>query len=80
MIQLSKENTDKIVKDIQSYFADNLGQEIGNFDAMFLLEFFTEKVGPHFYNQALSDVHSLISKRTEETLDSLSDLIQTEEK
>jgi uncharacterized protein (DUF2164 family) len=76
MIKLSKENTDKIVSEIQEYFTENLDQEIGNFDAMFLLEFFSDKIGNYFYNQALSDVSTLISKQSDETQERIEELIK----
>ncbi|HJL84732.1 MAG TPA: DUF2164 domain-containing protein [Candidatus Marinimicrobia bacterium] len=71
MIKLSKENKVKITQEIQEWFRENLDQEIGNLDAEFLLDFFAEKIGGFFYNEALSDVHSLINERTETLIDEI---------
>jgi len=50
-IELDKNQKEKIIGSIQAYFNDELEQDIGEFDAEFLLDFFAEKVGPYFYNK-----------------------------
>jgi len=42
-IELSKEEKEIITKKIQLYFSEELGREIGQFDAQFLLDFFQKK-------------------------------------
>ena len=76
MINISRKNRDKIAQDIQEWFRENLDQEIGNLDAEFLLDYFTENLGGFYYNQALSDVHSLIAEKTEFFADSIYDLMK----
>lgn len=44
-----------LVEKIKAYFARELDQEIGGFDAEFLLDFFSEEIGKHFYNRGLFD-------------------------
>ena len=53
MINISRKNKDKITQDLQEWFRKNLDQEIGNLDAEFLLDYFTENLGGFYYNQAL---------------------------
>ncbi|HJL74733.1 MAG: DUF2164 domain-containing protein [Candidatus Marinimicrobia bacterium] len=74
MINISRKNKDKIVQDLQEWFQENLDQEIGNLDAEFLTDFFTENVGGVYYNQALIDVHTLINEKTESLADNIYDL------
>lgn len=74
MINISRKNKDKIIQDLQEWFQENLDQEIGNLDAEFLTDFFTENVGGLFYNQALKDVHTLIYEKTESLADNIYDL------
>ena len=76
MINISRKNRDKIAQDIQEWFRENLDQEIGNLDSEFLLDYFTENLGGFYYNQALSDVHSLITEKTESLADSIYDLMK----
>jgi len=52
-IEFSKEELQILTKKIQLYFSEELNQEIGQFDAQFLLDFFSEKIGPYFYNRGL---------------------------
>ncbi|MCP4775181.1 MAG: DUF2164 domain-containing protein, partial [Planctomycetaceae bacterium] len=43
-IKLSTDETERIIGRIKSYFHDELDQELGSFEANFLLEFFAEEV------------------------------------
>lgn len=65
-VKFSRDETDRIVAKIKGYFEEELGQEIGGFEAEFLLEFLGKEVGPYFYNRGLSDAHTLFLERTEE--------------
>ena len=76
MINISRKNKDKITQDLQEWLRENLEQEIGNLDAEFLLDYFTENFGGFYYNQALSDVHSLIAEKTESLADRIYDLMK----
>ena len=45
----------EVVAKLQKYFQDELQQEIGSFDAEFMLDFFSKVVGGFYYNQGLAD-------------------------
>ena len=64
-IEFTKEETDIICRKIQLYFHEELEQEIGQFDAGFLLNFFAEEIGPYFYNRGLHDAQSILESRLE---------------
>jgi uncharacterized protein (DUF2164 family) len=64
-IEFSKQERAAIVSRIQLYFNEALDREIGQFDADFLLDIFTEEIGPHFYNRGLYDARAVIEKRLE---------------
>ncbi len=53
-IEFTREEKEAIAGKIQLYFREELNQEIGGFDAQFLLDFFTEEIGPIFYNKGLN--------------------------
>ena len=61
----------EIIAKIQKYFDRELGQEIGRFDAEFLLDFFAREIGNYFYNQGLYDAQAILSTK----LDDLNDAI-----
>lgn len=55
-----------IVGLIQTYFREELNQELGGFDAEFLLDFFAEEMGAYFYNRALYDAQAILERRLED--------------
>lgn len=65
---LDKAARELVLDRIQLYFKRELDQEIGRFDADFLLDFFSTQIGALHYNQALSDIQTLLRQDTEETL------------
>lgn len=68
-IKINKEDKERIVKKIQLYFNDELNQDIGQFDAEFLLQFFSEEMGGYFYNQGLADALTVIESKVEDISD-----------
>lgn len=70
-IKFTEEETAFIVRKIQLYFTEELKQEIGRFDAEFLLDFFSGEVGSYFYNRGLYDAQAILSRK----LDDLSEAI-----
>lgn len=75
-IKLSKDEKDRVIHKIKNYFEAELQQDIGGFEAEFLIDFFAKEIGPYFYNQGLSDAQTLFSDKADE----LSYLIQELEK
>ena len=70
-IQFSKEEKTAIVGQLQQYFSDELEQELGNFDAEFLLDFISKEIGPYFYNRGLYDARGILQSRVEELQDAV---------
>ncbi len=64
-IEFTKDEKEILVKKIKLYFAEELDQSIAQFDAEFLLDFFTEEVGPYFYNRGLHDAQALLESKIE---------------
>ena len=60
-IQFSSQEKELLVNKIQQYFATELEQDIGQFDAEFLLDFFSKEVGGYYYNRGLFDAQNIIS-------------------
>ncbi|NRA87271.1 MAG: DUF2164 domain-containing protein [Rhizobiales bacterium] len=61
---------------MKQYFENELDQEIGQFDAEFLIGFFTKELGTNIYNQALYDMQSQLKEKFE----SMNDIIYQLEK
>jgi len=73
-IKFSKEQKERLVSKIKLYFNDELDQIIGQFDAEFLLDFFTEEVGTYYYNQGLTDAQAILDSRLHDITDAIYDL------
>ncbi len=67
----SKEEQAIIVRKVQRYFSEELGQEIEQFDAEFLLDFFTKEVGAYYYNRGLHDARAVLESRLENIDDAI---------
>lgn len=65
-----------IVRRIQLYFTEELRQEIGRFDAEFLLDFFSGEVGAYFYNRGVYDAQAVLAGKLEDIQDALYQLEQ----
>ena len=74
IIKFTKAEKDAITQKIQLYFSKELNQEIGSFDAGFLLNFFAEEIGPHFYNMALRDAQAILNRRMEDISGAIDEL------
>jgi uncharacterized protein (DUF2164 family) len=78
-ITFSKEEKEVIAKRIQLYFKDELSQEIGQFDAHFLLDFFAEQIGSYFYNRGLYDAQAILERKLEDFTEAIYELEKTTE-
>lgn len=70
-ISFTAEEKQLIVRRIQPYFDQELRQEIGRFDAEFLLDFFASEVGAHFYNRGLLDAQTVLAARLDDLQDAI---------
>jgi uncharacterized protein (DUF2164 family) len=70
-IQFSKEEKEHLVRKIQFYFQQELDQDLGQFDAEFLLAFFSEEVGSYFYNRGVYDAKQVLDDKVEDISDAL---------
>ncbi|MFT4823872.1 MAG: hypothetical protein ACI9DH_000159 [Halioglobus sp.] len=70
-IEFSKEEKAVIVSKIQRYFADELNQEMGQFDSEFLLDFFSDQIGAFYYNRGLYDARSILEGRLDDITEAI---------
>ena len=70
-IEFSKDEKAVITRKIQLYFTEELKQDIGRFDAEFLLDFFGEEIGAYFYNRGLLDAQAALEKNMESFSDAI---------
>jgi len=63
---LSPEIKKQAIIDLKEYFLNKRGEEIGDLAADIILDFISEKIGPHFYNQAIYDVSKYMSDKIDD--------------
>ena len=78
-ITFSKDEKALIVRKIQGYFAEELNQQIGQFDAEFLLDFVSKELGTYYYNRGLYDAQAVLNAKLEDVQDAIYQLEQRTE-
>lgn len=73
-IQFTPQEKDLLVHKLKTYFETELGQEIGQFDAEFLLEFVSKEIGAYYYNRGLKDAQTIFAERVENITDAIYEL------
>jgi len=73
-IEFSKEEKKIMIQKVKMYFHEELNQDIGNFAAEFLIDFFADEIGGFFYNRGLYDAETMISVKVSEISDLLLEL------
>ena len=56
---------DPCLQRYRSYFHAELSEEIGQFDAEFLLDFFNKEIGAYHYNRGLQDARTLLEENAQ---------------
>lgn len=74
MIELPKATHDALARALQSRLKDELEVDVQGFDAVFLLDWITEHIGPHFYNQGVLDAQALVRKKADDFIEAFSQL------
>jgi len=73
-IELEKPVREALTRALSSYLKDELDVEVGGMDAILLLDFVAERLGPHFYNQGLYDAQALLRAKLEVVSEALYEL------
>ena len=76
-IEFPDDQKDIIVSKIQRYFNQELEQDIGQFDAEFLLDFFSKEMGSFYYNKGLYDAQTIIASKVDTITDAIYELEQS---
>ena len=70
-IKFSKEEKERLIPKIKMYLNEELDTDVGIFDAEFLLDFFSQEIGPYFYNRGIRDSLTMLDARMEEVKESI---------
>lgn len=66
MVNLSSEERDRLVKEIQNFFEEERDEKIGIIASGKVLDFFLKNLGNQIYNKALDDARVWFTKRMED--------------
>lgn len=77
-IKLSPEQISRTTNKIKHYFDQELQQDIGQFEAEFLLDFFAKEIGIHYYNKGIQDAGVLVNEKFEDLQHALFETEQPE--
>ncbi|MCW0400264.1 hypothetical protein NB688_000462 [Xanthomonas sacchari] len=73
---LGREDKRAIAEQLQAYLRTELQQQVGAFEAEFLLDFVAERIGAHYYNRGLDDARALLATQLDTLDDALYQLQQ----
>ncbi len=73
-IKFGKDEKQQLTARIRDYFATELNQELGQFDAEFLLDFLSKELGPRYYNRGLHDAQAILQSRIDAVIESVYEL------
>ncbi|OWA33607.1 hypothetical protein B9G55_19830 [Saccharibacillus sp. O16] len=62
-VKLPKEQKDELIADLQNFFYEERGEEIGTIAAENLLDHMLNRLAPHLYNQAIRDARSAVNEK-----------------
>ncbi|WP_193075901.1 DUF2164 domain-containing protein [Pseudomonas sp. FME51] len=75
-IDFSKEEKAILVRKLQVCCTAELKQDIGQFDAEFLLDFISRELGSYYYNHGLYDAQAALTDKLDDIQDSIYQLEQ----
>ena len=73
-IKLDQHQKSEAIDKLRKFFDNEMHQEIGQFEAEFLLDFFSKEVGSYFYNQGLQDAGKVFESKLEDVQQHLYEL------
>jgi uncharacterized protein (DUF2164 family) len=65
MIEFDKSTREALARSLAGYLKAEFDVEIGGMEAVVLLDFISERLGPHYYNQALYDGQARLRAKAE---------------
>ena len=75
-IVFDKPTRDLLSRQLMRHLKDELDLDVDPVDAGGLVDFLSETLGPHFYNQGLADAQAVIRSRAELIVEAVYDLEQ----
>jgi uncharacterized protein (DUF2164 family) len=71
-ITLDRQTTDILERKLRKHLQDEYRFELGQFEALDLLDWLAETLGPLWYNQGLYDAQTILRKRADDLIEAVS--------
>lgn len=65
-VKITREQKDEIITQVQDYFLDERGEEMGNLAAEQIVDTMIKLLGPYLYNEAIRDVRTMIMQKMDQ--------------
>ena len=65
-IRLEPDDHKEAVRTLQQFFRETREEDISDFQATALLDFFLARIAPAIYNRALSDTHAILIQKLDD--------------
>ena len=66
---LSAEMEEKLNQLVQDFFVEERKEELGNMEAMFVVDFIRDKIAPYFYNMGVEDSHAFLTDKLDDVFE-----------
>ena len=73
-INFSNVEKELLVNKLQTYFAQELDQELAQFDGEFLLDFINEQLGVYYYNRGLQDAQTVLINKIDDITEAIAEI------
>ena len=70
-LELDKQTLQDLSRLLARRLKDDLDVDIEPFDALALLDYLAETLGPHYYNRGLHDAQAIVRDRADATVEAL---------
>ena len=65
-IELAGERRARMIRGVQRFFSERLDEELSEFQAELVIDFFVKELGAPVYNQAIRDAHAFLEDKLQD--------------
>jgi uncharacterized protein (DUF2164 family) len=65
-VRLTDDRRQRVLRSMKRFFSETLDQELSDFSAERILDYFVQQLGPPVYNQAIQDARAFVQEKLED--------------
>ncbi|MBX3478769.1 MAG: DUF2164 family protein [Caulobacter sp.] len=73
-IALDRQTTEILERKLRQHLQDEYGFELGQFEALDLIDWLAETLGPLWYNQGLYDAQAILRKKSDDLIEAVAEI------